>query len=104
MRDTSWTGKYCVQAFAMNCSGYNDGQTTVCFERLKAGDCVAVIARSVTESSNTVVQALSITSQATVNSNVQIQYKGGNVIELKPGFDTKPDTFFIGNIEGCKNK
>lgn len=104
MRDTSWTGKYCVQAFAMNCSGYSDGQTTVCFERLKAGDCVAVIARSVAESNDTVVQALSITSQATINSNVQIQYKGGNVIELKPGFDTKPDTFFIGNIEGCKNK
>ncbi len=104
MRDTSWTGKYCVQAFAMNCSGYNDGQTTVCFQRMKAGDCVEVIVRNATETTDGLVKALSILSQVQINSGVKMQYKGGNVIEFKPGFTTQSNTFFIGQIEGCANK
>jgi hypothetical protein len=39
MRDTSWTGNYCVNVFAMNCNGLNDGQTSFCFRRLKSNDC-----------------------------------------------------------------
>ena len=104
MKDTSWTGKYCVQAFAMNCSGYNDGQTTVCFQRMKAGDCVEVIVRNATETTDGLVKALSISSQVQINSGVKMQYKAGNVIELKPGFTTQPNTFFIGQIEGCANR
>lgn len=104
MRDTSWTGKYCVDAFAMNCTGFNDGQTSVCFQRLKQGDCVDLIVRKVTETTNNIVQALTISSKVIVNTGVRLEYKGGNVIELKPGFETKSGTIFTGVIEGCNNK
>jgi hypothetical protein len=110
MRDTSWTGKYCVNAFAMNCTGYNDGQTTFCFERLKSGDCVDIIVRKEVERIEKTVQALSITSETLINSGVKIEYKGGNVIDLKPGFstnnslglsDVSPN--FKAQIGGCNN-
>lgn len=103
MRDTSWTGKYCVDAFAMNCAGYSDGQASFCFQRLKQGDCVELIVRKITESQNTVVQALSISSEVIINAGIKIEYKGGNSIELKPGFETKSGTTFTGQIEGCNN-
>ncbi len=103
MRDTSWTGKYCLDAFAMNCSGFSDGQTSFCFQRLKQGDCIEVIVRKLTESQNNVLQALSITSEAIINPGVRIEYKGGNSIELKPGFETQTGTTFVGQIEGCNN-
>jgi hypothetical protein len=110
MRDTSWTGKYCVNAFAMNCTGYADGQTTFCFQRLKSGDCVDVIVRKEVEKLEKTVQALSITSETLINSGVRIEYKGGNVIDLKPGFSTEinlnsSDTHpnFKAQIGGCNN-
>ena len=103
MQDTSWTGKYCVNVFAMNCSGYNDGQTSFCFQRLKSGDCVDVIVRNITESIDKTVQALSISSKALINSGITIEYKGGNLIELKPGFSTNANTVFKAQIGGCNN-
>jgi hypothetical protein len=103
MRDTSWTGKYCVNAFAMNCSGFGDGQTTFCFQRLKAGDCVDVIVRKAVEQVDKTVQALSISSETFINSGVKIEYKGGNVIDLKPGFSTDTSPQFKAQIGGCNN-
>ncbi|GGD54893.1 hypothetical protein GCM10011514_18840 [Emticicia aquatilis] len=103
MRDTSWTGKYCVDAFALNCPNFGDGQTTFCFQRLKQGACLDVVVRNVTEGTNDVVKAVSISSQVVVNSGIRLEYKGGNKIELKPGFETKPGTVFTGKIEGCSN-
>jgi hypothetical protein len=103
MRDTSWTGKYCVNVSALNCTGYNDGQATFCFQRLKAGDCVEVATRSAVESLDKVVQALSISSQSLINSGIQVEYKAGNVVELKPGFSTDTSTKFSAQIGGCNN-
>ena len=103
MRDTSWTGKYCVNVSALNCTGYNDGQATFCFQRIKAGDCVEVSTRSAVESLDKVVQALSISSQSLINSGVQVEYKAGNVVELKPGFSTDTSTKFSAQIGGCNN-
>ncbi|MEA5461209.1 LamG domain-containing protein [Arcicella sp. LKC2W] len=107
LRDTSWTGKYCVNVAALNCNGYNDGQANFCFQRLKSGDCVDVSTRSAVENVNNVVQALSITSQSFINENVQVEYKAGNVIELKPGFSTNTNndlnTRFNAQIGGCNN-
>jgi len=102
--DTSWTGKYCIDAFAMNCSGYNDGQIQFCFQRLKGSECVDVSVRKNTETSNTIVQALNISSEAITNNAIKVEYKAGNIIELKPGFQTKSGSVFIGTIEGCSNK
>lgn len=104
MRDTSWTGKYSLDIFAMNCSGFNDGRTTFTFQRLKQGDCVELELRKVSENQDKIIQALSISSDALINSGVNIFYKGGNVIELKPGFDTSNGAIFTGKIEGCNNK
>jgi len=39
MRDTSWIGDYGVNVFALNCAGYNDGQTSFFYRRLKSNDC-----------------------------------------------------------------
>lgn len=39
VRDTSWVGDYCVQVFALNCEGYNDGETSYCIRRLQSNDC-----------------------------------------------------------------
>lgn len=103
MRDTSWTGKYCIDAFALNCPNFGDGQTTFCFQRFKQGACLDVVVRNVTEGTNDVVKAVSISSQVVVNSGIRLEYKGGNKIELKPGFETKPGTVFTGKIEGCSN-
>ena len=88
----------------MNCTGYNDGQTSFCFQRLKSGDCVDVIVRNVTETVDKTVQALSISSKALINSGVTIEYKGGNLIELKPGFSTNNSTVFKAQIGGCNNR
>jgi len=104
MRDTSWTGKYCVNAFAMNCKGYNDGQTTFCFQRLKSGDCVDVIIRRESEIVNTSLKALKISSESIIKIGVNVEYKAGNIVELKPGFDSKLGTVFTGQIGGCANK
>ena len=104
MRDTSWTGKYCVNAFAMNCNGYSDGQTTFCFQRLKQGDCVDLIIRKVSETVDSSIKAVSISSEAFINSGVNINYQGGNMIELKPGFDARTGAIFKGQIGGCNNK
>jgi Concanavalin A-like lectin/glucanases superfamily/Bacterial Ig-like domain len=38
MRDTSFVGNYCVNVFAMNCTGYNDGQASYCVLRLNNND------------------------------------------------------------------
>lgn len=103
MRDTSWTGKYCIDAFALNCPNFGDGQTTFCFQRMKQGACLDIVVRNVTESTNDIVKAVSISSQAVVNSGIRLEYKGGNTIELKPGFETKSGTVFTGRIEGCNN-
>jgi hypothetical protein len=103
LRDTSWTGTYCVNVFALNCPGYSDGQTTFCFQRLKQGACLDVVVRNVTEGNNDIVKAVSISSQVIVNSGIRLEYKGGNWIELKPGFETKSRTVFTGKIEGCSN-
>jgi hypothetical protein len=103
LRDTSWTGKYCVDAFALNCPNFGDGQTTFCFQRMKQGACLDVVVRNVTEGNNDVVKAVSISSQVIVNSGIRLEYKGGNRIELKPGFETKLGTVFTGKIEGCSN-
>jgi len=103
LRDTSWTGKYCVDAFALNCPNFGDGQTTFCFQRMKQGGCLDIVVRNVTEGNNDVVKAVSISSQVIVNSGIRLEYKGGNRIELKPGFETKSGTVFTGKIEGCSN-
>ena len=103
LRDTSWIGKYCLDAFALNCPNFSDGQTTFCFQRLKQGACVDVIVRNITESTNDIIKAVSISSEVIVNSGIRLEYKGGNKIELKPGFETKAGTVFIGKIEGCSN-
>jgi hypothetical protein len=103
LRDTSWTGKYCVDAFALNCPNFGDGQTTFCFQRMKQGACLDVVVRNVTEGNNDVIKAVSISSQVIVNSGIRLEYKGGNRIELKPGFETKLGTVFTGKIEGCSN-
>jgi hypothetical protein len=104
MRDTSWTGKYCVEVFAMNCSNYDDGKTSFCFQRLKRGHCVELIVRKVAESVDKTVQALSISSESMIQSGIKIDYKGGNVVDLKPGFDVNNGAIFTGNIEGCNNR
>ena len=39
MRDTSWVGSYGVKAIAMNCTGYNDGETTFYIRRIAQNDC-----------------------------------------------------------------
>jgi hypothetical protein len=104
MRDTSWIGKYCVEVFAMNCSNYDDGKTSFCFQRLKRGDCVELIVRKVAESVDKTVQALSISSESMIQSGIKINYKGGNVVDLKPGFDVNNGAIFTGNIEGCNNR
>ena len=104
MRDTSWTGSYGVNVFALDCSGYSDGQATFNFYRLKSGDCIEVIDRKITDVENKDIQAVKITSQATINAGFNINYQGGNVIELKPGFDAKSGAIFTGKIEGCNNK
>lgn len=104
MRDTSWTGKYCVEAFAMNCTGLSDGQTSFCFQRLKQGACVELIVRKITESQDKVVKALSISSEALINSGVKIDYQGGHLIDLKPGFDVPSGGVFTGKIAGCNNR
>ncbi|MES2516678.1 MAG: LamG domain-containing protein [Bacteroidota bacterium] len=104
MRDTSWTGKYCVNAFAMNCTGYSDGQTSFCFQRLKQGDCVDLIVRKVSETEDKIIKAVSISSEALIKSGVKIDYQGGNQIELKPGFDTSTGAIFTGKIGGCNNR
>ncbi len=103
LRDTSWTGKYCIDAFALNCPNFGDGQTTFCFQRMKQGACLDIVVRNVTEGTNDVVKAVSISSQVIVNSGIRLEYKGGNKIELKPGFETKSGTVFTGKIEGCSN-
>ncbi len=103
LRDTSWTGKYCIDAFALNCPNFGDGQTTFCFLRFKQGACLDIVVRNITESTNNVVKAVSISSQVIVNSGIRLEYKGGNKIELKPGFETKSGTVFTGKIEGCSN-
>ena len=80
---------------------FGDGQTTFCFQRLKQGACVDVIVRKITESTNDVIKAVSISSEVIVNAGIRLEYKGGNKIELKPGFETKAGTVFTGKIEGC---
>ena len=104
MRDTAWIGSYKVNVFALNCSGYNDGQTSFNFYRLKSGDCIDLIERAVLDIETKDFQAIKINSQATVNAGYNINYQGGNVIELKPGFDAKAGAIFTGKIEGCNNK
>lgn len=104
MRDTSWTGSYGVNVFALDCSGYSDGQATLSFHRLKQGDCLEIIDRKITDTESKDAQAVRIISQATVNTGFNINYSGGNMIELKPGFDTRSGAIFTGKIEGCNNK
>lgn len=104
MRDTSWTGSYGVNVFALNCSGYSDGQATFNFYRLKSGDCIEVIDRKITDIESKDIQAVKITSQATINAGLNINYQGGNLIELKPGFDARTGAIFKGQIGGCNNK
>jgi hypothetical protein len=103
VQDTTWIGTHCVEAFALNCPGFNDGQTTICFQRLKSDDCLEVSVRNTAESANKSVKAVSISSEAIINSGVRINYIGGNKIELTPGFETKPGTVFSSKIEGCEN-
>jgi hypothetical protein len=104
LRDPDWTGEYCMNVFAMNCAGYNDGQTSFCLQRLGINDCLDLIVRSATESTNTSLQALKISSESVINNGIRLEYIGGKTIELKPGFETKTGTVFIGKIEGCDNK
>lgn len=104
MRDTSWTGSYGVNVFALNCSGYSDGQATFNFYRLKSGDCLEVIDRKITDIESKDIQAVKITSQATINAGFNINYQGGNLIELNPGFDARTGAIFKGQIGGCNNK
>lgn len=104
LRDPDWTGEYCMNVFAMNCAGYNDGQTSFCLQRLGINDCLDLIVRSATESTNTSLQALKISSESVINNGIRLEYIGGKTIELKPGFETKIGTVFIGKIEGCDNK
>jgi Concanavalin A-like lectin/glucanases superfamily len=50
LRDTSFVGDYGVNAFALNCTGYNDGQATYTYRRIRSNDCSYSFA---TPSSNT---------------------------------------------------
>ncbi len=104
LRDADWTGKYCLNVFAMNCTGYSDGQTSFCFQRLNVGECIDLIVRTASESSVVSFQALKITSQSLINGGANIEYKAGNSIELKPGFEIKNGAIFTGKIEGCTNR
>ena len=104
LRDADWTGKYCLNVFAMNCTGYSDGQTSFCFQRLNVGECIDLIVRTASESAVVSFQALKITSQSLINGGANIEYKAGNSIELKPGFEIKNGAIFSGKIEGCTNR
>jgi hypothetical protein len=109
LKDANWTGKYAVNAFAMNCTNtsdasYSDGQTSFYFQRLGVSECIDIIDLNVSANSNANLQALKIYSESVINTGISIEYKAGNSIELLPGFETQTGTIFTGKIEGCTNK
>ena len=99
--DSTWTGTYCIELFAMNCDNdFADGETTLCFSRVNSGDCVDIEVRAGTED-GTVVHAKTISSTAMINGLLTVHYLAGLEVELKPGFEVIQTGELIVEIVPC---
>jgi hypothetical protein len=99
--DSSWTGTYCIELFAMNCNkSFADGEMTLCFSRLDASDCINMEVRTGIEE-NTMVRAQNISSRALINGMISVRYKAGQEVELKPGFEIIQSGELIIEIVPC---
>lgn len=102
--DSTWTGEYCLDAFAMNCEGYNDGETSFCLKRLGVNDCFELITRTGSEETSATFRSFNIESDASLNPGINVEYSGGKSITLSPGFEAGSNTVFKATIEGCPNE
>jgi hypothetical protein len=101
LADTSWVGVYCVDFFAMTCDkNFADGQTTFCIRRSSTDDCLEVETRTGIED-KMVVRAQTISSDASVNGLMQVQYIAGQSVELKAGFEVMDMGSFQVRIIPC---
>jgi hypothetical protein len=89
VRDTSWVGDYCVQVFALNCTGYNDGETSYCMRRLQSNDCSYSFAKPTSNSPVCKGDTLFLTT----NKGDSYEWKGPN------GFTSTEQNPVIPNID-----
>ena len=89
VRDTSWVGDYCVQVFALNCAGYNDGETSYCMRRLQSNDCSYSFAKPTSNSPICKGDTLFLTT----NEGDSYEWKGPN------GFTSTEQNPVIPNID-----
>jgi photosystem II stability/assembly factor-like uncharacterized protein len=63
----------------------------------------AILSGTTSVSPFTYQSGVSINSTQSITEGFNIDYKAKNVIDLQPGFDIKPQTFFKAEMKGCNN-